>query len=574
MQGDLSLKIRRSPDRSLRNESNQLDSWKEIASFFDRDVRTVQLWEKSEALPVWRHHHRKRGSVYALRHELENWWRDSSRRGGGARTTELVSHHGSEPTKAPLASAPVQNTIKIAIAAFDCVDLQSGSMQSKAPISQISQGIREELIYEFCRLNIGTVSFPLDAAVTSSIRYPEVLKRSIHGVGAAALLSGTVRILGNRVRVFVHLICAGSLANLWSERIDVTLNNALDAQAEIASRIAASIPRDVLNSLSSQPRNIATQDGAADYACIMGRYFWEQRNHAALHKASQYFRSAIQMDPACAEAYAGLADCYVSFSYNNILPHAESVREVMSATDNLIRLNQRSLSRHNCLANVYLNFTWDWARAERECASSCDSNPSHGRGIQLSSILRSAQGRHREAIDLALKAYDTDPLSKVFSNEVGYAHYYARDFDNALPYIRRAIEIDPSFMMGHVLLGMNESARGNWNVAGDAFSRAKRLSGDAPFTTALIAYVQANLGETKSANQLLDGLKQTAGRQFPAFHVAAAQLALNDKQGAIASLQQAQRDRDIQMVCLKNDFMFSALHSDRKFQEILSSMKL
>lgn len=574
MQGDLSLKIRRSPDRSLRHESGQLDSWKEIASFFNRDVRTVQLWEKTEALPVWRHHHRKRGSVYALRHELENWWRDSSRRGGSARTAELVSHHGSKPTKSPPSSASVQDTIRIAIAAFDCVDLQSGIVQSNSPTSQISYGIREELIYEFCRLDVCTVSFPLDAAVTSSIQHPEVLRRLIHGVGATALLSGTVRILGNRVRVFVHLICGGSLANLWSERIDVTLNDALNGQAEIASKIATSIPRHVLNSLSSEPRNIVTQDGAADYACIMGRYFWEQRNHAALHKASQYFRSAIQMAPGCAEAYAGLADCYVAFSYNNILPHADSVREVMSATQNLIRLNQHSLARHNCLANVYLNFTWDWAKAEKECSLSCDHNPSHGRGIQLSSILRSAQGRHREAIDLALKAYDTDPLSKVFNNEVGYAHYYARDFDNALPYICRAIEIDPSFMMGHVLLGMNESARGNWDVAGDAFKQAKRLSGDAPFTTALIAYVQANLGQRKSAEQLLDGLKHTAGRQFPAFHVAAAQLALNDKQGAIASLQQAHRDRDIQMVCLKNDFMFSALHSDLEFQEILSSMRL
>src|ERR1700739_1592324 len=52
----------------------RLDSWKEVASFFRREVRTVQLWEKSEGLPVRRQHHKKLGSVYAYRHELEAWW--------------------------------------------------------------------------------------------------------------------------------------------------------------------------------------------------------------------------------------------------------------------------------------------------------------------------------------------------------------------------------------------------------------------------------------------------------------------------------------------------------------------
>src|SRR5262249_9001143 len=51
----------------------KLDSWKEIAAYLGREVRTVQRWEKQEALPVHRHHHYKLGSVYAYRSELEAW---------------------------------------------------------------------------------------------------------------------------------------------------------------------------------------------------------------------------------------------------------------------------------------------------------------------------------------------------------------------------------------------------------------------------------------------------------------------------------------------------------------------
>ncbi len=60
--------------------SDRLDSWKEIASYLRRDIRTVQRWEKTEALPVHRHPHEKLGSVYAFKPELDAWWRDGHER--------------------------------------------------------------------------------------------------------------------------------------------------------------------------------------------------------------------------------------------------------------------------------------------------------------------------------------------------------------------------------------------------------------------------------------------------------------------------------------------------------------
>jgi hypothetical protein len=54
---------------------DRLDSWKEIASFLNRGVRTVQRWEATEGLPVRRHQHRKLGSVFALKSEVSAWWK-------------------------------------------------------------------------------------------------------------------------------------------------------------------------------------------------------------------------------------------------------------------------------------------------------------------------------------------------------------------------------------------------------------------------------------------------------------------------------------------------------------------
>src|ERR1039458_7301878 len=56
------------------SQNDRLDSWKEIATYLRREVRTVRLWEEREGLPIRRHFHKTRGSIYAFKSELDGWW--------------------------------------------------------------------------------------------------------------------------------------------------------------------------------------------------------------------------------------------------------------------------------------------------------------------------------------------------------------------------------------------------------------------------------------------------------------------------------------------------------------------
>jgi len=58
----------------------RLDSWKEIATYLSRDVRTVRRWETGQGLPVHRHHHQKGASIYAYKSELDAWWQNGKQR--------------------------------------------------------------------------------------------------------------------------------------------------------------------------------------------------------------------------------------------------------------------------------------------------------------------------------------------------------------------------------------------------------------------------------------------------------------------------------------------------------------
>jgi len=72
--------------RADNRQGRRLDSWKEVAAYLNRDVRTVQRWERFEGLPVHRHHHSENSSVYAFCAEIDGWRRDRSdaHRGKGA----------------------------------------------------------------------------------------------------------------------------------------------------------------------------------------------------------------------------------------------------------------------------------------------------------------------------------------------------------------------------------------------------------------------------------------------------------------------------------------------------------
>jgi Tol biopolymer transport system component len=91
-------------------QRDRLDSWKKIASYLKRDVRTVQRWERREAMPVHRHLHDKQGSVFAFSSELDAWWESRSVRlaedaGEADRPVPNRSTAGASPTTAPRITA-------------------------------------------------------------------------------------------------------------------------------------------------------------------------------------------------------------------------------------------------------------------------------------------------------------------------------------------------------------------------------------------------------------------------------------------------------------------------------------
>ena len=191
--------------------NNRLESWKAIANYLGRSVRTVRRWEASEGLPVHRQMHRSQASIYAYAEELDAW----RSRSEGAR----------EPTVAP----PINSQPgSIAVLPFRLL----GPSEQDA---YIADGFTDEVITHLSRIRhlrviSRTSSMALKGSNDDAQKVGKLLK-------VAFLLEGTVRIHQSRLRVAASLIDAEADEPLWGDRYEGTLDDIFEIQEEIARKI-------------------------------------------------------------------------------------------------------------------------------------------------------------------------------------------------------------------------------------------------------------------------------------------------------------------------------------------------
>jgi tetratricopeptide (TPR) repeat protein len=370
------------------------------------------------------------------------------------------------------------------------------------------------------------------------------------------------------------MIRASDSLCLWSDRFDAGLDNILNAQAELASRIGQGLPEHNIHRVKKRKQDIGTNSGLAFHACTMGFHYWQRRGKPALMKALSYFQDAIELDSQCADAYAGLADTYVSLSYNHLMSARQAAAGAGAAVESALKLDRNSIKVRNALINLLIHCNWDWSGAERKCQELIESGNMDGRTIQLYSSLMNLRGRHQDAITLALHAYRLEPLSDLINGQVSLAYFYAGDYGNALSFIRRTIELQPQYLMGYALLGRTEMELGNWDEAISAFTRGLEISHRSLFIKALLAYAYAGSGDALKANDLLRELEEESHDEcFPAYDVSAVHAILNQDKQALQNIYRAYGTRDMKTIFVKHDPRFARLRDSTGFQQIASALR-
>ena len=530
--------------------AKKLDSWKEIADYLDRDVRTVQRWERSEGLPVHRHGHQKGSTVYANASELDEW----------RKSRQPQDAHA--PQRQPLQA--VSRKTRLVVLPF--ANLSGDSQQD-----YFSAGLTTEMTVRLGKLD------PAHLGVIAAASSNAVAGKPIAEIGRTLdvqyALEGSVRRNANRVRIDVQLIEVSDQTHLWAESYDRDLIDILSVQDDVGSAVAGQIrlalsPLANNQGVSTAPKRTVNPEAYDDY--LRGRFY--STNRTDLRKALQAYEDAIRKDPHYALAYSGLASTYALLGqvpYDDS-PPTEVKPKAKEAAQRALQLAPHLGEAHAVLGNVAFSYSWDFATAQQELQRALTLNPNDPTTHVWYGHYCIAHNRVAEALEQTSQALELDPVSPLFNAVLAETHYYARNFDATLEQARRAIEQFPTYPLAYIWLGSAYREKKKYAQALAQFSKARQLSGGHPVMIGLCGHALAVSGDASGARKALDDLRRLArSRYVSSLYFAAVHTGLGEKSKAVEWLERAFTERNDRLLYLAMDPVADPLRSSPRFNELL-----
>src|SRR5208282_3384192 len=263
-------------DSSESGSGDRLDSWKEIAAYLKREVRTAQRWEKSEGLPVRRHQHDKLSSVFAYRSELDAWWRERQpvldkepepvEEIGPASLPEPIGEElpRKSPEETPVRPAPRRTSVVLAVVVVLSLSLglayllqnyrSSGPPASAKtrlvvlPFRNLNGDPAQEVFCEGLTESMSTQLGRLDPdhlGVIASTTASMIKDKSVGQIGkelnVSYVLEGSVLRSGDHVQVHAQLIQVSDQTHRWADTYNRDVSDMFSVQNEVANAIAAEI---------------------------------------------------------------------------------------------------------------------------------------------------------------------------------------------------------------------------------------------------------------------------------------------------------------------------------------------
>jgi eukaryotic-like serine/threonine-protein kinase len=433
-----------------------------------------------------------------------------------------------------------------------------------------SDGISEELINVLAQVPGLRV-----AARTSSFAFKG---RNLHvrtiadQLGVSAVLEGSVRRVGDRVRVTGQLVSTPDGYQVWSESYDRRIEDVFAIQDEIAAAIAATLRVKLLGrGVATRPRS---PDPEAYQYYLKGRHLWNLDNTNA-GRALEWFQKAVERDSQYALPYAGMADCYCTIGAFQLAPQ-QRIRELgIAAARRALELDEGSPQVRFSSGYVKFYMEWDWAEAEREFKRAVELNPNYEQPCLFLGLLLAAQGRFGEAEEWAARGRAADPVS-------GFAHfigampaYFAHDWERAIRGYEEALELTPSLANPLWTLSVSQSYAGYHDEAIATGERLASLSQRAPAFLGTLGTIYVRAGRMAEARGIEAELERRSAAEYVTPYITGIFKGwLGKVDEAFELLNQAYEERNTLMWVMARDAQTDPVRGDPRFDRLLSKLGL
>jgi adenylate cyclase len=414
-------------------------------------------------------------------------------------------------------------------------------------------------------------------ARTSVMRYKGTHK-PIAEVGrelnVGSILEGSVRKVGDKIRITVQLVDTSNEEPRWSQEYDREIRDVFAIQTDIAQKVAEALREHVLGLAPRQVEGRATTNPEAYINYLRGRQFWNKRTEEGLRRAIGFFEEALKLDGNYANANTGLADSYATLALLEFMAPHEAYPKAKEAVGRALALESQSAEAHSSLGLIRFGYDWDWKGAEEEFKEAIGINPNYAPAHHFFADFLKAMGRFEEALREIEKAQELDPLSLAINTGVGHVLYLSGQYDRAIEQYRKAVELDPTFMITHVWFGRPYLEKGMFNEAISELETAVKLSGDSTLALAMLGHGLASAGRKDEAEQILDKLlERSKTRYVPSYWIAVIYNGFKDKEQVVSWMRKAFEERSSWLVWSNVEPRFAWLKDDPDFASLLKAMK-
>ena len=428
-----------------------------------------------------------------------------------------------------------------------------------------SDGMTDELIGEIARIRSLRV-----ISRTSVMRYKGEARKSLPEIARElnvdVILEGTVALSGGKVRITTQLIRAQEERNLWSERYERNLAGVLALQSEVARSVAREIqvqlsPQELTSLARKRPVHPAAYE-----AFLRGNFFLH-RAIPGMPKSIEFFREAIRLDAAHAEAHAGLAHALCYAGIFGLRPSKEAFPAARAAALKALELDESNASAHNVLAEVRKGYDWDFAGAITGYQRALQLNPSHLLARLWYAECLTRMERYDEALAESDRALLLDPVSPFSLTVRAMLLFRARRYDDAIRVAHQALELDPAFVNALWWEGLSHAGKRDYSRSIARLTMAARTN-DSPIFRGALGHVYGLAGQKGKAIQMLEELTAMSKQRYVSpVDFAILYAGVGDVDATFRWLENAYQTRATRVHELKSMY-FDNLRSDPRYASL------
>ncbi len=416
---------------------------------------------------------------------------------------------GAAPGPPDLAQGSKSSGIQKSIAVLPFLN-----MSSDPENEYLSDGLTEDLITAFSQLKGLRVP-----ARTSSFAFKgknEDIRRIGQQLNVNTILEGSVRKVGNRLRITAQLINVAEGDHLWSQTFDREMQGVFAIQDEITRAIVQALEMQLIGAGDQPLAKHGTYNTDAYQLYLQARYHFYKFTGEGFKRCIECCKKALEIEPSYALAYAALSLSYQTGWFYGFLSFEEKLAAIGPhdlAAERAVELDPNVAETQTALAIVRCWNLRDWSGGEDCFKRAIELNPNYVTAHEHYAVFLACSRRTDEAITHARLALRIDPLSPMINLHMGFVYWISHRNDLLLEQAQRLFELESNFFGTYWLLAWAHWCQGMHEAAIADLRKAVTLGGG-PLQLADLGCLLGRVGRKAEAQRVLEELKEMATRRY------------------------------------------------------------